>query len=344
MSVDRYPLAEVMPQEPSFSERLGAGLGEGVGEGLEQLAASKAKAMQQRDQMKQLMALGLPPELAGASAEIIKAYQAQQKQQQLQQILGGLGGGQLGAQGGYTDEQLAALTLADPNLGRVLQSQQKEQTRVSEEQAKRQHAIGVKGLEKANEVSQNLPKMDQALLTLENTLDSTGFFSLGNLANFTGIEGLRDPKSAAFISAGKDLFLTNIKGLGPRPNQFGERIITQSLPMVGRSKKANEVVLEGFKAKRDVERLWAETYQEMADNALQTLGYIPANLESQVSKAIKPTVDARYKELEKQLRGKGALEEEVVEVVTPSGEKGSLPKSQLTRWLKGGGKRWKSST
>lgn len=133
---------------PSRGDYLAQGLTQGLGSLLEGIAQRKAGQMQQQQKKqeqeqlaRQYEQMGLPPGLASLDPslqrEIIKQMGQESRQQQIMSLLGGGGGvqqqaGEEMAEGqasspGYSDEQILQISQLDPNLGRALQSQKKQE-------------------------------------------------------------------------------------------------------------------------------------------------------------------------------------------------------------------------
>jgi len=207
-------------------------------------------------------------------------------------------------QGGFSEEQIAAATMADPSIGRMMQSQNEAVEKKLERKARMHTPITTKYFEKINERADVLPQKESALTSMERAISEGDFsaFSRDNLADITGIEALRTAKGAEFISSGKEFFLGSLKRAGARPNQWVEQQIQKMLPKIGRSKEANLTVTEALKNELDIEKKQIELSNEIADDLENKLGYVPRNIGSLVMQKMKPYAEQKQKELASTLK------------------------------------------
>jgi len=103
-------------------------------------------------------------------------------------------------------------------------------------------------LEEADQISMVIPQKRSSLQTMRDAVvtKDLSFFTPDNMAEMTGIEGLRSPEGALFKTAGKEYFLGNIQRAGARPNQWIEQQISDMLPKMGRSVEANLSVMRAL--------------------------------------------------------------------------------------------------
>ncbi len=161
-----------------------------------------------------------------------------------------------------------------------------------------------KVLDKADRIGENLPLKESYVNAMEDSVlnEDLSFWSPDNLATITGIEALRSAKGAQFISAAKNYFIDDLKASGARPNMFIEKQLVDSLAKIGRSQEANQVVLESFKFKNDLDKNWLETVRSLEKQYDETIGYLPGSLSRIAEEMNKPYVEERQKQYESRLK------------------------------------------
>lgn len=122
-------------------------------------------------------------------------------------------------------------------------------------------------LEKANQISEQIPQKDTALKLMDDALANKdlSFFTGDNLAEITGIERFRSKEGAIFKLAGKEYFLGNIGRAGARPNQWIEQQISDMMSKIGRSNAANLSVNRALRNELDLDRERVRATNEIAD-------------------------------------------------------------------------------
>ncbi len=161
-----------------------------------------------------------------------------------------------------------------------------------------------KVLDKADIIGENLPLKESYVNAMEDAVinEDLSFWTPDNLANITGLEFLRSAKGAQFVSAAKNYFIDDLKSSGARPNMFIEKQLVDALAKVGRSQEANQVVIESFKFKNDLDKNWLETVRNLEKQYDETLGYLPGSLSRIAEEATKPFVQERQKQYESRLK------------------------------------------
>lgn len=295
---------------PTVGQRFGGAIGQGLSSGLQLLAQDRLEKM---------------------------------KHDRLQSLLGELGGGrgtgieEVAAQtttpGAISDESILAIGAQDPNLARLLQGQKESQIKQIESRAKREFERAKPILSRADERAEGITQKESALSLMEDAIQegNLGFFSPDNLAEVTGIEGLRTPKGAQFISSGKEYFLGSLKRAGTRPNQWIEQQIQKMLPRIGRSSEANQTVIEALKSELAIEKEQLDIIDRLAQEDENEHGYIKGNIGQRARKELKTFADQEQKELESRLRaiqarpGLEVTKDEVL-MVDPAGNVRKLSK------------------
>jgi hypothetical protein len=203
-----------------------------------------------------------------------------------------------------TEQEIAALSTVDPSTANILQRQKDAASKVSEKMKDREFKVASKVLERADQQSEELAQKEVSLGLMIDAINkgNLGFFTPDNIAELTGIEGLRSPEGAQFIASGKEFFLGSLRRAGPRPNQWIEQQIQKMLPQIGRSKEANLVVAESLKTSNAIERKRVELVDEIASEQEKEFGFVRRNLGREVDKRLKVFAEEEQKKLESNLR------------------------------------------
>ena len=161
-------------------------------------------------------------------------------------------------------DQLISLTgspdkeISEPAKAQLKRLDKKEGLDLKKEelQFKQDRKIEDDLLKKTNAIAERIPLRQSSLDQMSTALTSRdlGFFSLDNLAEMTGIEGLRTPEGALFKTAGKEYFLGNIARAGARPNMWVEKQILDMLSKIGRSTAANLTVTRALQNELDLDK------------------------------------------------------------------------------------------
>jgi len=178
-------------------------------------------------------------------------------------------------------------------------SQKKEEGKI-----KRHTDLSQKVLESSNEIAETLPQLESALGLMENAIANKdlSFWSKDNLAELTGIEGLRSPEGAIFKTAAKEFFLGSIARAGARPNQWIEQQISDMMTKIGRSPEANLSVSRALRNELDLKKERVRLTEEISNDLENSLGYIPRDLGNRVNKELAFYADKKQTELFNDLR------------------------------------------
>jgi hypothetical protein len=197
-------------------------------------------------------------------------------------------------------------------------------------------------LDQADVISQELPLLDSSVIAMEDSIlnGDQSFWSPDNFAEMTGLEWFRTAKGGQFKTAAKTYFINDLKASGARPNQFLEKQFVDALAKVGRSKEANQTVLESFKFSNDLKRKRMDTIRELEKYYYDSMGYLPARFSSIVDENIKPYISDRQKEYESKLKeiavqekknskNKPKLSGKMVDVVDSDGNEYEIDQSEV---------------
>lgn len=316
-------------QIPSVGQRfgtaLGSGMSEGLSSGLQILAQDKVEEM--KHQRLQNLISGLSRgQTSGKEEEISQTSKAPDPREMI------------------SDERILAVSQIDPNAARLLQSQKESQVKQTESKIKREFERAKPILGRADERAEEIAQKESSLSLMENAIQEgdQGFFSLNNLADVTGIEGLRTPKGAQFISSGKEYFLGSLRRAGPRPNQWIEQQIQKMLPKIGRSEEANQTVIEALKSELSIEKAHLDIIDRLSEEDEKKFGYVRGNIGQRTRKELKTFAEAEQKDLEIRLKAIQpssykikTLKDEVL-MYDPSGKLRKLKKSDAIEAKKEG--------
>lgn len=191
-----------------------------------------------------------------------------------------------------------------PELARTATEEAKLHEKMRSEEKKESRELAKPTLERGRELVESLPYKENALLAMEDAISSgnLGFFTLDNLAELTGLEGLRSPEGATFKTASKEFFLGNLSRVGSRGlNQMMEKVVLEMAPLIGRKTEANLAVAEILGVENDVSRKEAELINEIGEEFKEKHGYYPSNISYKVYKELRPFAEKRQKEALKKI-------------------------------------------
>lgn len=221
-----------------------------------------------------------------------------------------------------------------------------DESRTQQNKFKADYGFQLSGpiLKEANEIRATLPIEEGALEAMQDaiTTGDQSFWSLDNLADKTGIEAFRTAKGGQFKAASKNFLVNNVAKFGARPNMYIEQQVADMLPKVGRSEEANRTALEMLKFEHDIKQKRIEAIDNLSNEYLKTLGYVPATFGQDVDKSMKDWVKDRQKQLAESLKGiaetekskkgkKTSIPEGTVKVKSASGVVGYIPKANLEK-------------
>lgn len=296
-------MVEILPEAPSFGTQIARGLGQGLGAGFSQAG----------DILKQRMLLEsiLNPQRKQSGS---KSFGEQT---------------QPGEQRPFA-QALAAEATGQHGIANILMEQEKLEKKHGFEREKMAFEESKPTRTRGRELMQDLPYKENALDTMKNSIASgnLSMFSLDNLAEMSGIEGLRSPEGAQFKTASKEFFLGNLSRVGSRGlNQMMERVVLEMAPLIGRSTEANLTVTEIMQAETDVTKKEAELIHDIGQDFKEKHGYYPEDLDYRVYKELRPYAMERQKQ---------ALEtvDQIKEAYEPKNKQGILmydPSGNLRR-------------
>lgn len=306
---------------PTPAQRFGSAIGTGLTSGLEMLAKDRLEKMKHERLQSLISELSGRPGITGEIEE--KTISPGE---------------------GISDEAILAVSMQDPMMGKLLQGQKEAREKQVERRAKREFERAKPVLARADERAEEITQKESALNLMEDALKegNVGFLSPDNLAEITGIEGLRTAKGAQFISSGKEYFLGSLKRAGTRPNQWIEQQIQKMLPKIGRSEKANLTVIEALKSELDIEKEQLDIIDRLSQEDEDKFGYIKGNIGQRARKDLKKFADEEQKKLESRLRDiqeryqPQKIDKKEVVMINPAGERVAVEKKDIKEAKKEG--------
>ena len=277
-----------------------------------------------------------------------------QKLDRMESILGGLGsknqnqGENLEGQEGssdpsapapeISDEQILALSSIDPNMARVLQTQKESHLKQINAKATREFARAKPVLARADERAEEMVNKENSLALMKVAVEegNLSMFSPDNIAELTGIEGLRTGKGALFISAGKEYFLGSLKRAGARPNQWIEQQIQKMLPKIGRSREANLTVLEALQSELNIEKEYQDILNRLVEEDEKKYGYTKGNIGSRANAELRTFANEEQKRLEVNLKSLDSKFRGKVQMKDPDGRIQLVPSDKVRAAKKAG--------
>lgn len=195
-----------------------------------------------------------------------------------------------------------ALNVIDPKLAKDFRVGEDAKLDVYKERSKQEF----KRLEPVlNEIDKekgqyNIKK--NALDSLESAIKrgSSGF-SLDYLADKFGLEWLRSPEAAEFITASKEFFLGSLARAGSRPNQWIEQQLRTFLPQLGRSQEANLVVTEILRTNLEIDRARAAFIDQVIQEDYDEFGLLRPNVQARAEARLNEFADAAKEDLQRRV-------------------------------------------
>ena len=184
--------------------------------------------------------------------------------------------------------------------------------------------------ERLSKTAQDLPKEKVALQQMQGALDSDDFDSWQNVfAEMIGVETLKTASAQVLNSASKQFLLASLSGITGRPNQFLEQSITKALISPLYKKEANQLILEGLQGLSDLKAREIDIAEALEEKYILRGKEPPRNFQKLVRQRLKKDAQAFEKKYEARVRQLLSSKDDQVEVISPDGKKGSIPKSEL---------------
>lgn len=206
----------------------------------------------------------------------------------------------------YTPDQIARITLKNPSFGNLLlkekEAQQREdianrklQQRESEFSQKQNLDERKFAFQTNQDYQKSVTKTRESLkqqqdsfnaLQYANANGDLGFWSKDNLANLTGIAGLKSTQGAIFQNAAKNYFLGDIGNIPGRSNQLLQRTLLDSYAKIGTNQEARDSVLQIYQGKINKLQRYLDTYDAIVREETEKYGYVQPNIEARVNQRL----------------------------------------------------------
>lgn len=125
------------------------------------------------------------------------------------------------------------------------------------------------------------------------------------MADKLNLEIYRNPEASRFKNISKNRFiegLSELGGAGARPNQFIEQQLTQAQPAIGRSRLANETVLDLEEFIEDMKVQRSKYIEQLADEDVEKYGYVKSNIAPRADKMMQSYAEKRQDEMAYDIR------------------------------------------
>lgn len=168
-----------------------------------------------------------------------------------------------------------------------------------------------KVLDESAEVSRSIPQKRSALANIKDAIlnRDLSFWSYDNLAEMTGLEGLRSPEGALFKTAGKEYFLGSIQRAGARPNQWIEQQISDMLQKIGRSTAANLTVSRALENELDIDQKRVDLTNEISERMRSEGNTSMKGLGQEVDRQLKTYAEEKQNQLYNDLRAISSIDD-----------------------------------
>lgn len=281
---------------------------------IENLLASIQPGMGEEDVLKSIIgAKGVPLDqklkIADEFGKVSKAEKQRQNIDQLSQNARESHGQQEGAsvtKSKVTDQDIAlARASGNENYAKGLEKQKESEERQFNADREFEWKRAGKVLEQIDSVRDSIPRKEQAIGAIKEAITGkTKFESLGDyLADINPLlEPFRSAKGAQLVAASKEFLLSNISGIGGRPNQWIEQQIAAQIPKAGRSEEANEKVAAMLEAEVTLSKKRVEIADNIEEAYRKSGAIIPGNIGKQIDEAMKPIVEMERSKMAYELK------------------------------------------
>lgn len=156
-----------------------------------------------------------------------------------------------------------------------------------------------KVLDRADDISYEIPALQASLDQMVDaiTTGNLSFWSSNNLADMTGIEGLRDAKGAQFKTAAKEYLLGGLSRIKGRPNQWIEQQVLDAAAKIGRSESANLISTRSLQNEVDLKKAFVEVTNRINEEYENKYNEPPRNLASLVDKEMQKIATEKQTEM-----------------------------------------------
>lgn len=188
-------------------------------------------------------------------------------------------------------EKIAQINVINPKLTKHLEPIVKRNEMIAKESLKADMARSKEFLSKVDQIREGIPRKEMSLRQIDEAIASgTTLDTIRNqLADISHLESLRSAKGAQLRSATKEFFLSDLSSIpGVRANQFLEKALSSAMTDDTRTKEANEMLAAGMRSNLNLDIAKTQITSQVENEYRRTLGYIPADISSEVNKRLVP--------------------------------------------------------
>lgn len=341
-------MVQFIPQY-SRSAGLGQATGEALSSALHQMAQKKAARMQKQQQAQALQELGLPASLSALEPQVqSQAFKQRGEQQKLASLMELLGGAEPSAIGeetvvestpkGFTDEQILATSLIDPQLARTLQAQKGQQLQERKfKQGSKEQAFKLtkdtrkeitKGAKGARENLARLGRMEK--LVNEGKLTNPVY---NQILKGIGLDVpiLKNASSQEFDKLTVDFLRGAREIFGARVTNFEVENFLKAIPSLSQSEGGKRRVIRNLELMNQGAEVRSDVMREIIK---ENGGIPPLDLEEKIEERAAPKLDELSSQFlsgdvqDKAPRGVTISADEVI-MIDPSGARRKVSKKDV---------------
>jgi hypothetical protein len=287
--------APQLPARESFGSGFLRGLGGGIEQGTSKAMELYGKKLEEEYKQKRKKEL-LDSVFENGPREGLEdsATQARSTGQRLSQPMQSKTG-----TGDLSDKQIAAITLEDPQFGKILQDQKKAKRKTFESDRAYHSSRSNKFLDEVAKETKGIPEREVAVNSAIEAVQSGQMSPMGGdfWANVLNVPQLKSESGGTLQSAAKVNLMGSLGKIGARPNQFIEKQINDAFAQAGEKPGVQMAKLNIAKTVLDLDKKHGEIARNIANQYREDLGYVPENIDSLVEAQMKPYAKQRMEKL-----------------------------------------------
>lgn len=204
------------------------------------------------------------------------------------------------------EREAIALSIVSPTAAKAKQAQQDAQEKQFSRKIASHERRSERTLMENDERSETLEEGDLAHKQMMDAIinQDTSRLNKDKLADLPFFQRFVSADGALLIQGVKQAYVANLQKLNGQTvrNQWIEKQIFQAFPSVGRSPYANAVMAEAQGINNEIIRKRVELTNDISNSWREQLGYVPGNLNEEVTKQLKPFAKEKEKELEQRIK------------------------------------------
>lgn len=206
----------------------------------------------------------------------------------------------------------------------------KEKVAATEKSKERSFSRNKGYLENISNISKGLAKEKLALQQMKGAMDAGDFNSFKNvIGEMTGLEFLKTASAQVVNSASKQFLISSLGDITGRANVFIEKQITKALISPLYKEEANQLIYEGLEGLHELKKREVEIAQDLEEKYTAKGGEVPRNFQKLVRKELQKEALEFEKRYEKRVKDLLSSKDDQVPIISPDGQKGFIPKSEL---------------